>query len=93
MNNIEIKSSVLPSLGNPTKYMINQGIWFLYSIKNTKAPDIPFLLVTDDKNYFLDNSGGIISESTDKVVDVDLEKVVYFSDLPSPETISNFQFA
>lgn len=93
MTNINIDSSFLPFLGNPTKNMINQGVWFLYRITNTNNPEIAFLLVTDDKNYFLDDSGLIISESLNKFIDVDLEEVVYFSDLPSPKTISNFQFA
>lgn len=93
MTNINIDSSLLPFLGLPTKNMINQGIWFLYRITISNNPGIAFLLVTDDKNYFLDDTGLIISESINKFIDVDLEEVVYFSDLPSPKTISNFQFA
>jgi hypothetical protein len=93
MNNINIESSTLPYLGVPTKNMINQGIWFLYRVKNSRNSEIVFLLVTDEKNYFLNSSGLILSESINKYVDVDLENVVYFSDLPSPKSISNFQFA
>ena len=55
MKIINIKSSILPDLGIPTKEMINLGIWFLYSID-----DNYFLLVTDEKNYILNNFGLII---------------------------------
>ena len=67
--------------------MINLGIWFLYSID-----DNYFLLVTDEKNYILNNFGLIISERIDKdTSDLDIENIIVFSDIPIPPSISKFE--
>ena len=87
MKIINIKSSILPDLGIPTKEMINLGIWFLYSID-----DNYFLLVTDEKNYILNNFGLIISERIDKdTSDLDIENIIEFSDIPIPPSINKFE--
>jgi hypothetical protein len=88
MKIINIKSSSLPDLGIPTKEMIARGFWFLYSCN-----DINFLLVTDEKNYILNNSGLIISERPDKCInDLDMEDIIEFSDVPTSATIGPFEF-
>lgn len=93
MENLDIDSSFLPFLGGHTKNLINQGVWFLYRVETYQNPNAAFLLVTDEKSYFLDETGAILSESIEKTVDVNLEQAVYFSDIPTPRTISNLQFA
>lgn len=93
MNNYIINSAALPNIGEPTKKMINQGIWFLFKINYKDHENIEFALIVDENIHFLDHVGNTLFAKNSRPRNVQFDSAVYFEDLPAPGSVSNYQFA
>ena len=90
MGNVTMKSSELPKIGIATKKMVNLGVWYLYKINNNAAT---YLLIADGSSYLLEKDGTVKSKEDKRPSNLELIDSVYFSDLQSPESLSNLQHA
>lgn len=79
----EIESNVLPLLNGASKDLINNGIWFLYSLDNSPVKDAEYCLIAD-KSYFLNSKGSIIATPVTDAQDLVYKERLSFSDLPKP---------
>lgn len=88
MKNELMDSTAFGSLGDQTKRLINQGVWFLYKIDSPHSSTPTYLLVVGTKAYFIDSNGNFSPTSQSKT-DLKFASSVYFKDLPQPESLSN----
>ncbi|WP_057091934.1 hypothetical protein KV708_08585 [Comamonas thiooxydans] len=93
MEIINIASKTIPWLSTDIKRAINRGDWLLF----TSDEEV-------DSHYFLDigqkiihiSESGIIGEYEKINFNPDISKIIYFSDIPKPDSLSNaksFNFA
>jgi hypothetical protein len=90
MNNIELLTSELPNIGEPTKNMINQGLWYLFKIDHPKAV---YMLIADGVAYFLSNDGTVLFSEPEQPKNIQITESVYFKNLPFPLSLSNIRYA
>lgn len=93
MSNFIIDSRTLPNIGDPTKRMINQGVWYLYKVDYPPKENVKFALIADKDIYFLDNQGISIFSETTRPNEAKFNQTVYFNDLPAPDMISNYKLS
>lgn len=80
METKEIQSNLLPLLNGSTKDLVNNDIWFLYTLEDFPVKDVKYCLVAD-KSYILNDKGSIISADAQSVK---YKERLLFSDLPKP---------
>jgi hypothetical protein len=90
MGNIELQSADLPKIDESIKKVINQGLWYLYKINHREAQ---YMLIADGVAYFLSQDGTILFSKQNRPMDIEITESVYFSNLPSPVSLSNLQYA
>lgn len=88
METKEIESRVLPQLNGTTKDLVNNGIWFLYSLNDSPVKEADYCLVAD-KTYLLNNQGNIVSVSAADIQTLTYKERLLFSDLPKPVVQEN----
>lgn len=77
----EIESNILPQLNGTAKDLINNGIWFLYTLDNPPVKDAKYCLVAD-KTYILDTKGSILNVPVSDKQAISYKDRLLFSDLP-----------
>lgn len=93
MGNIMISSDVLPKIDGSVKKMVNQGRWFLYKIDSSKYRDAEYMLIAEGESYFLKQNGAVVAYLPTRDPSIVTLGAVYFSDLPSPASLSNLVIA
>lgn len=89
LNNISSKT--LPAIDESIKKCINLGQWLLFKSSSGNDKDnASFYLKVGQKIFGLDASGNIIEEIGDDVGDLSVDELFYFSDMPRPNSLSNF---
>lgn len=87
MESVRILSTQLKQLNPTVKNLINQGIWFLYTMKNDDGAE--YALVANEDIYFLDGKGKVLARKKKIDCDDSLGQSVYFSDIPLPNSLGN----
>lgn len=84
---LRIESDQLPELSGNVKSLINDGSFFLYKMEKG---DCDYILEANQRFiYRLGSRGEILSISYDRdIIEVRSSKMVYFSDLPFPPSLS-----
>ena len=83
METKEIESRVLPQLNGTTKDLVNNGIWFLYTLSDSPVKEAVYCLVAD-KTYLLNSQGNIVSVPVVDIQKINCKERLLFSDLPKP---------
>lgn len=86
MEILNISSKLIPWLSEDIKITINRGDWLLFTSEDVI-----------DSHYFLDigykilhvNHDGIIGEFNKSEFNPDISKLIYFSDVRKPDSLSN----
>ena len=81
MESKQIESKLLPELNGVTKDLINNGVWFLYSLESSPVKEGMYCLVAD-KTYILNSKGSIINVSAESTQSLTYKERLMFSDLP-----------
>lgn len=84
-----IESKDLKDIDDYSKIHINQGVYFLYSVKHAEAS---FLLKTDTSYFFLNKTGSIIDDAPGFDQDI-VQESVYFSDIELPVSANSVKIA
>lgn len=82
MNTIKIESTIFKDFSAILKDMINNGVYFLYSVKNFNKPEVKYVLSTNSEYYLLSESGKPV-EKIDNISELTLENRILFSDISS----------
>ncbi|NWO10039.1 hypothetical protein HLV40_06475 [Chromohalobacter salexigens] len=87
----KILSSELPEIDNLVKECVNSGQWMLFKSRSfSRSSQVSvFYLKAGEDILELDERGGVVSELRSPRVDIELDEIVYFSDLPQPDSLSN----
>lgn len=95
MKLINILSSDLPEIDDSIKECINFGQWLLFktSTQITDDVNVSFYLKIDSSIYALTARGRILEKVNVPKPTFNIEELVYFSDLPKPQSLSNAQLA
>jgi hypothetical protein len=93
MENKMVSKNQFNDLDENIKFLINQGNWFLFEIGSSSNPHIHYLLAADNQFYVFDNNENIIELMDTRPVDVTYKKIIYFNDIPRPESLSNRRFS
>lgn len=88
MDIIYLKSSELPNISTPIKMSINSGGWVLFTSQGD-SHQVYFYLKVDNHLYTLDATGSILDFNQPLNYDYSIDKIIYFSDLPMPDSLSN----
>ncbi len=84
-----IESVELPYIAPSVKECINSGQWFLFKAPDQTNPgsEIAYYLKANKEFYALDKQGNVLA--CELPVDINTEELVYFKDLPTPQSLSN----
>jgi hypothetical protein len=93
MENKTISKDQFTILDDNIKTLINQGNWFLFEIGSLSNPHIHYLLAADDQFCIFDSNENMIDLMDTRPVDVTYKKIIYFNDIPRPESLSNQRFS
>jgi hypothetical protein len=93
MDNIFLPSTRLPGIEITTKKMVNLGIWHLYRVVRNRDLKATFILIAGNNHYLLNSKGRVITTHSNDQKNAEICQTVYFSDLPQPQSVSNFQMA
>ena len=93
MRNFMIDSLSMPGIGNSTKELVNQGIWFLFKVNDNTQPKATYVLIIEGSSYFLSETGAVLRKEQERPDGNIMAESVYFSDLPQPQALSNLQIA
>lgn len=90
MKTENIHSSQLPKIDASVKECVNLGYWLLFrpSPRSIDVHSAAYYLKTDSGIFALSAEGDVL-ETMSIDSDLRIEKVVYFSDLPQPQSLSN----
>lgn len=93
MRFVDILSSDLPEIDDSVKKCINLGQWLLIKIDDEYFPEIEacFYLKVGNDFFALGEKGEIITTFHSIENDVHINEIISFSDLPKPESLSNFR--
>jgi hypothetical protein len=86
-----VRSADLPEISEAVKECVNRGQWLLFkssSISNAGS-HAPFYLKVDTQIFELDTLGKILSSHPREGLNVQIDELCYFSDLPKPRSLSN----
>ena len=72
-----------------TKDLINNGVFFLYSVEIAEKPSVHYLLSTD-KSYFLISDDGSPVEKIDSINNINTTARILFSDIKRAVESNNF---
>lgn len=86
MDTIKIESTTLKDFSAIVKDMINNGVYFLYTVSIDDKPDVKYILSTNNEFYLVSETGNPI-EKIDSISDFKLSNRVLFSDIST--TINN----
>ncbi len=89
METKELPSIQFSSFNAITKDLINNGVFFLYSVNIPNKPEIHFLLSTD-KSYFLISDDGTPIEKLDNIDGINTTGRILFSDIKRSVENNNF---
>ncbi len=81
MESKQIESNLLPELSGVIKDLVNNGVWFLYTLENSPVKDGKYCLVAD-KIYILNSKGSIVHIFVGPVQPLTYKERLMFSDLP-----------
>lgn len=84
-----IKRNELKAIDDYSKFFINQGIYFLYSIEHKSAH---YLLKVDNEFFLLDNIGNIVQKAENFEQHTIIESI-YFSDIKRPPISNSIKIA
>jgi hypothetical protein len=93
MENMIMSKNQFNTLDDNTKFLINQGNWFLFEVDSSSDPRTHYLLAADDQFYIFDGNKNMIDLMNKRPVDVTYKKIIYFNDIPRPESLSNWRFS
>lgn len=82
MNTIKIESTIFKDFSAILKDMINNGVYFLYSVIISDKPEVKYVLSTNNEYYLLSETGKPI-EKIDNISELTLENRILFSDISS----------
>ncbi len=82
MNTIKIESTIFKDFSAILKDMINNGVYFLYSVIISDKPEVKYVLSTNNEYYLLTKTGKPI-EKIDNILGLTLENRILFSDISS----------
>lgn len=91
MKFVNIPSSQLPEIDPFVKECINQGQWTLFKAEKGEIDDrkVAFFLKAGKEIFALNQSGKVISVFQTVNHSIEMNEVIYFSDIPKPESLSN----
>lgn len=89
METKELQSTQFTALNAMTKDLINNGVFFLYSVDIADKPSAHYLLSTD-KSYFLVSDDGSPLEKIDNINDIKTTARILFSDIKRSVENNNF---
>lgn len=91
MKFIDILSSELPGIDASVKECVNLGQWMLFRAEKTDLFDINvfFFLKVGKDLFALDEKGEVLTVFHPVRKDITINEVIYFSDLPKPQSLSN----
>lgn len=84
-------SHELPEIDNSIKECVNLGEWLLFKSKNFEHADeeAVFYLKAGSKIFELDGVGRILKIQERQDVNIRIDELFYFSDIPKPRSLSN----
>lgn len=86
MNTIKIQSTIFTDFSAILKDMINNGVYFLYSVIIPNKENVKYVLSTNTEYYLLSETGKPI-EKINSITDLELKNRILFSDIST--TVSN----
>lgn len=86
MNTIKIQSTMFTDFSAILKDMINNGVYFLYSVTIPNKENVKYVLSTSNEYYLLSKTGKPI-EKINNITDLELKNRILFSDIST--TVSN----
>ena len=89
METKELLSTQFSALNAMTKDLINNGVFFLYSVDISDKPNARYLLSTD-KSYFLVSEDGSPLEKIDNINNINTTARILFSDIKRSVENNNF---
>jgi hypothetical protein len=89
MDIIYLNSSELPNISTHIKISINSGGWMLFTSQEISHHQTYFYLKVDNHFYTLDKTGNILEFNQPISDNYSIDKIIYFSDLPMPDSLSN----
>lgn len=66
------------------KTLVNNGIWFMYSVESPLYPKAEYLLEADGSNFLLKKNGSVLA-SVDYTSKIRKKARIYFDGVPFPE--------
>lgn len=89
-----ILSSELPDIDSAIKECVNSGQWFLFKCEGSGVGRERVFFLKIGRDWFeLDDRGRVKNYVQDGECDFASGELVYFSDLPQPESLSNAALA
>jgi len=89
----DVLSSSLPEIDVAVKECINLGQWLLFKSTSLAQEDPDghpaFFLKADAEIFELDSRGAVIKSISRAGLNVSVDEVFYFADLPRPSSLSN----
>lgn len=89
METKELQSTQFTALNAMTKDLINNGVFFLYSVNIVEKPNVHFLLSTD-KSFFLVSDDGTPLEKIDNMNNINITARILFSDIKKSVESNSF---
>ena len=85
MNTIKTQSTMFTDFSAILKDMINNGVYFLYSVTIPNKENVKYVLSTNTEYYLLSETGKPI-EKINSIADLELKNRILFSDISTTVT-------